>query len=188
MAGGEAIAKQAISHATQKSYADLNRESKIGESIIRVAYSGTLDPQRVVELEALVAQFTSRSGREKGWIEDRIDDRIATVGKVLGADVLASPHAARFSGYRHSSELLHGTLFSSHFFFGASSPSGPPRTKKELAEFIGDQHLLILIGVILGWHGTIGAFHSAYGYGTAYRHSEKLQEEMTKIPIVSDKK
>jgi len=188
MAGGETTAKQAIDHAIQKSYTDLSRESKIGESVISAAYTGKTNLKNATELKNLVAKFTSRSGREKGWTDESIDDRIAMIGNKFGCSVLTSLHGARFSIYRHSSEFLHGTLFSAYLFFGISAPNGYPNNEKKFADFIGDQHLLLLIGVALGWSAVVEAFHASFGYGIAVAHSKKLWDMISKIPIAEEDK
>lgn len=180
IAEGPAAAERAMRHARQKSYRDLERESKIGDSVIKLVFSGQTDPSSIDGLEEDLAEFTSRGDREKGWIDGSIDDRIAATAK-LGTGVVNALHWARFAIYRHSSEILHGTFFSALFFFGQTAPSGHPRSAEEFAESLGQQHMLILMSVILSLSAVVEAFHKAYGFRAAHNRATTLMDALGKI-------
>lgn len=181
--GGSTRAQAAIRHARQKSVLDLNRVSKVGDSEIRVSYSGSPTEGFGPELDAAIEEFTAKSGREKSWTEESIDDRIVEVGRVCGADVLGLLHSARFSVYRHSSEVLHGSLFGAMYFLGATSPNGQPKSKEAIEEIIAEQMLLILIGVVLGWAALVGVFHRTFGFNTAFERSNRLRSRLSELPL-----
>lgn len=179
---GQSAAERALSHARQKSYQDLERVSKIGSNMLRLLYTGRPDPSTVEGLEAEIAQFTSRTGREKGWIDLNIDDRINVVGQHFSESVLSSLHFARFMVYRHSSEVLHGTFFSTLYFFGVTEPSNSHRKPEDMLNFIGQQHMLILFAATLSLRAVIEAFHHAYGFPAAYEKSKSLMKDLYDIP------
>jgi len=185
MAEGAPTAERAFRHARQKAFQDLERESKIGESVIRLTYSGRPDPSSVKGMEEDIAEFTSREGREKGWVEASIDKRIEAVGERFGKGLLTRLHFARFMVYRHSSEVLHGTLFSAMYFFGAVAPSGEQRTLEQARDYMGQQHMMILLATVLALLATVEAFHRAYGFRSASEAGEKLLEELRTIPLLN---
>jgi hypothetical protein len=180
IAEGPAAAERATRHARQKSYRDLERESKIGDSVIKLVFSGQTDPSSIDGLEEDLAEFTSRGDGEKGWVDGSIDDRIAATA-TLGTGVVNALHWARFAIYRHSSEILHGTFFSALFFFGQTAPSGHPRSAEEFAESLGQQHMLILMSVILSLSAVVEAFHKAYGFRAAHDRATTLMDALGKI-------
>jgi hypothetical protein len=186
LAEGSTAADRAIRHAKQKSYQDLKRESEINNAIIQAAYSSRPDPSTIDGLEADIAEFTSRTGREKGWVDLSIDMRIEVAGRKLGDSVLNSLHFARFMIYRHSSEILHGTFFSALYFFGITSPTNKQRTQNEAIEFIGQQHMLILFAAILALSAVIESFHLVYGFSRAYEQSRVLIKSIHEIPYIQE--
>ena len=186
IAEGPDAADQALRHARQKAFRDLERQSRVGESAIHLVYSAIPDPGIIEGLEDDLEDFTSRTGREKGWTDLSVDDRIAIAGERLGSSVLNSLHFARFSVCRHSSEILHGTLFSAFYFWGATSPSGPHSSVKEFAENIGQQHMMILFAAILAISAVVEAVHRTYGFSRAFEQSRELFNELGEIPYLRD--
>ena len=184
LAEGPNAAERAIRHARQKSYQDLERESEISNAIIRLTYSSRPDASAIEGLEADIAEFTSRTGREKGWMDLSIDKRIEVAGGKLGDSVLNSLHFARFMVYRHSSEILHGTFFSALYFFGLSSPTGQQRTWDETAEFVGQQHMMILLAIVLALSAVVDSYHKTYGFLWADEQSRALVKSLHEIPYL----
>jgi hypothetical protein len=181
---GPSLAGRAMRHAMQKAYQDLERESKIGDSTIRLAFSSRPDAATVPGLAEQIAEFTSRAGREKGWVDESVDDRIAAAGARFGEDVLTSLHFARFMVYRHSSEILHGTLFSALYFFGITTP--PKKSTQETAvEHIGQQHMMLLMACGFALEAVVGAFHAAYGFQWAQDRSKELTKSMSALPYLN---
>jgi hypothetical protein len=183
MAEGPDAAERAMRHARQKSFQDLEREAKIGGTIIRVTYQGRPDASSIPGLEADIAEFTQKSGWEKSpWKDERIDARIQVVGQKLNKNASVNLLFARFMVYRHASEVLHGTLFSALYFFGHTQPSGKSRSVQEGIEFIGEQHMLILFAVVLALSAIVEAFDSAYGFAAAHKQAKLLLDSMVEIP------
>jgi hypothetical protein len=182
VAVGPDAADRAHRHARQKAFRDLERESRIGASVIRVAFSGRPDPASVPGLTEAMTEFTARSDREKGWVDGSIDDRIVAVGDRFGKQTLDQLHLARFMVYRHSSEVLHGTLFGVLYFFGLTQPK-ESWTQADAAEHIGQQHMMLLMGVGLALEAVVGTFDAAYGFAHAKEQSQRLSHSLITIPF-----
>jgi hypothetical protein len=148
-AEGDGAAKRAERHAEQTAIRDLDRESSVGGQTIRLRFSAVESMETPKELAKSIDEFTSLSGREKGWIDLSIDARCERVGQVLGTGVLTPLHGARFAVYRHSSEILHGTFFSAVFFMGLADPKGAPASPDQWIERISGQHLMVLMAAVL---------------------------------------
>ena len=181
LAEGPSEAERAVRHARQKSYQDIKRESEISNAIIRLTHSNRPDPSAIEGLEADIAEFTSRSGREKGWVDLSIDKRIEIAGTKFGDSILNKLHFARFMVYRHSSEILHGTFFSALYFFGVTSPNNKQRTLSEAVEFIGQQQTMILLATVLALSAVVEAFHKTCGFSWAYEQSRNLVDSLHEI-------
>jgi len=78
--------------------------------------------------------------------------------------------------YRHSSEVLHGTLFSALHFFGATEPSGHPRTLEKLSEHIGQQQMMILFAANIAMCEVVESFHKQYGFNAAQKKASAIME------------
>ena len=183
-AEGEDVAEQAIKYVRQKSYRDLDRESKIENSIIKLAYSDLPDVSSIDNLQNDIQEFTSRSGREKGWTSLSIDKRIELVGRSMGDSISNNLHFSRFMVYRHSSEILHGTLFGLLYFLGLTSPRSKSFSKHDFMEHIGQQHMLILFATILAINAVVESFGKAYSFDWANGKSKQLMSILSEIPYL----
>jgi len=63
----------------------MERQSVIGNSVINLVFSGKPKPETIEGLQEYIKEFTSNTGREKGWIDLSVDDRILEVWKVLAS-------------------------------------------------------------------------------------------------------
>jgi hypothetical protein len=185
-ASGPEAAEKAARHARQKAFRDLRRESKVGDSIITLSFQGAQDPSTIQGLPDEIEEFTARGGREKGWVDASIDERIAVVEK-LSARAMTSLHWARFAIYRHASEVLHGTFFSALYFFGLTTPSGGPRSVSEMNEALGQQHMLVLMSATLALSAVVQSFDAAYGSPAAQVRDDELMRTLQAIPFLRDK-
>jgi hypothetical protein len=170
LAEGPSAAKRALRHARQKSFRDLKRESIIGNSVIRAGYSQDIHPSTIPGLVDDLREFESPRGREKNWTSLSIDDRIRCAGQKLGGTVETSLHVARFVIYRHSSEILHGSLFGIMFFLGATRPNRP-RCENERCRNVLVEQSLIMIAVGSAMCAVVAGFHKVYGFGRARQRS-----------------
>lgn len=183
VASGPEAADRASRHARQKAFRDMARESKVGSTVIKLNFQGAPDPSTIDGLEEEIEEFTSRGGREKGWIDGSIDDRIAAVEE-LSPRAMTALHWARFAIYRHSSEVLHGTYFSALHFFGLTTPSGGPRSQEEMQEALGQHHMLVLMAATLALSAVVQSFHAAYGFRAAQDRDDALMQALRSIPLL----
>lgn len=185
---GIEIAEQAIKHARQKSIRDMERKSSIGGSEIKLIFSGIQQIKELNNVDDDLEQFTSKkSGREKGWTDLSVDSRITIVGNKLDKSIMDSLHWARFIIYRHSSEILHGTLFGAHFLWGQTLPNRP-KSLNEMAINIGQNHMSILMATNLSLLSLVNAFHKKYGYEFVSTRSRELFQRIRDIPYFMDGK
>jgi hypothetical protein len=183
VAAGPDTALTALRHARQKAYLDLERESKIGDSIIRLIYQGRPDLEELGELAADIEEFTSRTGREKAWTDLSVDDRIAPVGEELGASVLNKLHMARFAVYRHASEIIHRSVFGTMYFLGATVPSRHTSSPEHIEKYVGQQQIMILLVCVLALAAVLEAYHVAYGFSRIDQESRELLEKLRDLSI-----
>jgi len=180
IAEGPAAAERAMRHARQKSYRDLKRESVVGDNIIWLFHTGASDPENIEGLREAIDEFTSAAGREKGWTDLSVDARMARVGSRFGESVITPLHWARFAVYRHSSEILHGTLFGALYFFGHTTPKRPSSVE-EFTESLGQQHMMILLACILALSAVVKCFHAAYGFSRALEATQRIVKGLDQL-------
>ncbi len=181
LAEGERVADQAVRHARQKSYKDLNRESVVGDSVIKAVFAGSSGSAELKVPEAMQAdlkEFTSKSGRDKGWTELNVDERILAAGKTLGVEVLTGLHISRFAVYRDSSEIIHGTLFGALHFFGQTEPR---RADHDLRESIGQKQMMLLVATACALDSIIAAFRKAYGFESAFQEARSAWKSLNTV-------
>jgi len=174
-----------LNHARQKAFRELECESKIGNNVIKTVYTGRPDPSTVPGLQEEIAEFTSNKGREKNWIDDNVGERIAAIGKHQGETIQNRLHTAHMMVYKDSSEVLHGSLFSALHFFGATEPSGKPRTLQKLAEHIGQQHMVILFAANIAMCEVFETFHKEYGFSAAQAKADAIMERLQTIDYLN---
>lgn len=186
-AEGDTGAERAERHAQQKAVRDLDRKSSVGGQTIRLAFSAAEAIEIPEELAKSIDEFTSRSGREKGWIDLSIDARCERVGQVLGARVLTPLHWARFAVYRHSSEILHGTFFGAVFFMGLNDPEGAPPSLDQWIERIARQHLMVLMAAVLALVAVAKAVATTADAPELATQAERHIQDLRTAPFFSER-
>jgi hypothetical protein len=94
-------------------------------------------------------------------------------------------HTAHMMVYSDSSEVLHGSLFSALHFFGATEPSGKPRTLQKLAEHIGRQHMVILFAANIAMCEVFESFHKKYGFSAAQAKADAIMKRLQTIAYLN---
>lgn len=166
IAKGQDAAERGITHARQKAFRDLTRESQIGSETINFGVSASLNLSATPGLAEEIAQFTSNKGREKNWTDENIDQRIAAAGQ-LSKRILSALHYAHVVVYRYSSEILHGTYFGTRYLFGRMLPNEKPNSPADLLEYLGEQLMMVLMATGLAHQAVTDAFHIRYGFAAA---------------------
>lgn len=182
LASGEEAAERAERHAEQKFFRDLERESAIGSQTIRLKFGGQGELEMPSEIREMISEFTARSGREKGWTDLSVDARCEEVGQKLGEQVLTPLHWARFAVYRHSSEILHGTLFGVLFFPGFTDPTGRPTSVSDWLARIAQQNLMILMSAALAITAVLRALASSLDVPHLAASANNLMDELHAAP------
>lgn len=113
-----------------------------------------------------------------------MDERIAVVGEKLDPSILNLLHWSRFMVYRHSSEILHGTLFGLAYFYGETKPT-PPKSLEEARINIGKQHILLLLATNVALMSIVDAFHKKYNFEYASNKSRELSNDIKNILIAT---
>lgn len=182
MAEGPVAALRAQRHARQKAFRDLDRESEIAGSVVRIR-GPRPDPSDVPGIQADLDEFTGRRGREKDWTDLTLNERIAVVGRSFGGSVLGILHGGRAAIYGSSSEILHGSFYSALLFFGLTAPFGQRRTLQQAVDFVASEHMMLLVVAIMTISAVVESFDKAYGFSAALRRSEELIETVRKLGI-----
>lgn len=144
LAKGPDAATRAKRHAEQKAIRDLRRSVQFGDEILHLTHSAADEVLSDPRNQALLAEFALKNGAEdRNWTPENINQRLKIV-----RDKFGRPDSAGFAWsqflYRHSSEMLHGTLFSALLAYGATEINGPPKTVGELRKRRREQARLIL--------------------------------------------
>ncbi len=178
LAKGKDAAIKANEHSNVKSIKDMNRESRIGESVLDFSYIDSSKFTIPAKIKTDIRKFQTNNGKEKPWTKLSVDKRILAVGDAFGKDVLKTLHLARFIIYRHSSEILHGSLFGCKYFFGATEFQNKKVTPESLTNNFAVQHELILTSCLLSMSSVLDCFHYKYGFESAYIHNKKLLTDL----------
>jgi len=152
LAGGPSAAMRAKQHALQKTYRENIRVLEINDPFIQVAPNFSIDISQHPALQAALAEFTSKKGREiTPWTPETVEQRVEAIGQRYGRFVAASLKIALFGIYRNASEVVHGTLFGSLLLLGFTRPQGPPDSEAALEKYRRGLlcMLLMLIGTTL---------------------------------------
>lgn len=183
LAEGPEAASRAIRHARQKAFRDLTRDSKIATSRIRLSGLSVPRVEDIQGLEDDLKEFSHRSGSEnRNWTSKSVDERIRVAGEKFGGEILTKLHIARFSIYRHSSEIIHGTFFGSAFWAGFLSPSSAPKSDEDFTRIVGEWHWMLLFGTILSVHAFLQAFDSRYVLDQLSKDANALLETVKETP------
>ncbi len=141
-----ALAQRARSHAAQKALRDLERTIELaGEEVFKLRWSGADAVLGDSANQALLQEFTSKSGREiTSWTPENVLQRVERIDQTFGRRKTEGL-AWGLLLYRHASEIAHGTLYGALFSWGAAQPQGAPQSTKDLKVFRHDQGRLILM-------------------------------------------
>jgi hypothetical protein len=92
-------------------------------------------PEPDAELQQSLAMFTGKKDREiTTWTDENVKERIEKIARKHGLPAVTGLMFGLFSIYRHSSEIVHGSLFGAQYSLGLTLP-GRPRTHEELDRF-----------------------------------------------------
>jgi hypothetical protein len=180
-AKGDEGAERAKRHAVQKSYRDLQRELNINSQKLTVAWSGQLDPAADPELQAALADFTSRKGREiTSWTPESVKEQIAVIDAKYGSKVSVGLQFSLLSIFRHASEIAHGTLFGALFSLGLTSPSDRTSSAEGLQLHQRQNLSMLLMMLGLAMSSLIALLDKELSFPDLYAESEQAVAELRK--------
>lgn len=184
LAKGDIAAQRATDHAMQKSFRDLQREVTSQNTFVRLEHRGRPDPSAIEGLEKALAQWTNKKGREiSTWTPESLVERINVVGEKFGKEVERNLVYAFFGIYRHASEIAHGTLFGSLFFFGATQ--GIDKDLEQVRFAIASHLFGILDAIVTGNAALITTVGKAYAAEALFGSEiDNLFRELTEIPLI----
>lgn len=150
-ANGEDSVKKALKHYHQKAFRDLDRKIEIKDLTFGI---GLKDIERALisdKLKEALDYFTTNKGLEiRSWTGENVFKKIEIIRDYYGKEIGMILIINLFFIYRHSSEIIHGTLFGSLFARGLTKPeSEQPNNENELEEFHRTRISFVLICSIL---------------------------------------
>jgi hypothetical protein len=151
------VAERARQHAMQKSYRDLERTGSVGGASFKISRSKIPSPASIPGMQAALAAFTDKKGREiRDWTDENIDKRIETVAAHLSRDASLSLSGSVVSIYRHGSELLHGTYFGVVHYWTGSGSHGQGRAGFEKL-WLNEHFITVFTATFFGAAGVVEA-------------------------------
>lgn len=178
IAAGEKVAHDALAHSRAIAIKDLKRESRVGQSIINVSYVDVDGLSIPPEIKTDLRKFETKKGKGKSWTNLSVDARILFVGNKLGKRLNKTLHMARFMIYKHSSEILHGSVFGCNHFLGTHFAQSKEKLASEFNNSIAQQHELILICCICSLSSIVDSFHHKYGFKNLYDVNRNLLSDL----------
>jgi hypothetical protein len=119
--GKQAIDK-ALKHAHQKSYRDLHRNLELDDIKIFIGLNNLDKVEMPSKLEKAIEEYTTTKGNEeRSWTGDKKDNvfrKIKQIRQKHGKSIGMAMAMGTFEIYRHSSEILHGSIFGSMYAMG----------------------------------------------------------------------
>lgn len=179
---GEESLKKALQHSHQKSYRDLNREINIKDIKVAIGLKNIENVPVSDELKIAINEFTSKKGFEvRSWTGDNTFKKIEMISDKYGKDVGMILTLNLFYIYRHSSEIIHGTLFGTLFSRGMTKLSNEwPVNSEELKKHQNTYVGFILQNTILMTYCAIKIIDSHYPLGKDFEKIKKIVEDYRK--------
>ncbi len=151
---GEEGAKKMSRHSIQKFFREVDKNI----SVRKLAMSGqrknfSFDKKSILEsdleltpdIREIVAEFTSKKGREKNWTDENVDDKLKHLEQCYGSSCISGIRFAHQSIYSISSEIIHGTYYASEYFWGYPGLFGMPRTQEEQGNLFANHCIHIML-------------------------------------------
>jgi len=169
------VARRAKAHAFQKQFRDLERLSTTADVEIGVASNSVPSASDIPGMSEALEMFTDKKGKEiRDWAADSLDNRIRKVEDV-SATASTSLAGSKFSIYRHSSELLHGTYFGVIYFW--TSPSGGQLDRNQFEDqWVHNHFVTVFTAAFFGVIGAIECCSSRF----EFEHYSDATQQMIK--------
>lgn len=169
---GYDAAERARLHALQKLYRDLDRQVTIGYISLKIrelANKPNIDD--IPDLKAALELFTKNGKEVMDWAGESIDRRIELSSLAEQKDKMYLS-TARFSIYRHSSEILHGTYFGVRFLW--TDGFEPIKTRSKFKWNYLSHFLNVFLGSFLPMQAATTVFARRFGIGQVIEFNDHL--------------
>lgn len=138
--------KKYLLYTKQKSYTNLRKYIKVGESIAELKWTGKFDLESDPELKKAVNLFTSEKGKPiRRWTNKNIAKMLNLIEKKSDIDIRPLM-LTMLAIYDDASEALHGTLYGTIFQIGIFS-AGNRKTKKQIVSSVHGQLSLLFLAL-----------------------------------------
>lgn len=185
IAKGNDMAKKAKRHAEHKSFRDLQRSFRVGNSVIKTERNVHLTPEERARLDALATEFMGRNGREKPWIDENIQSRIDIISTAFPIASTINLGAATFNIYRHASEIVHGTYFAAMHFWGNSWSQEKIKNVEQMRILILNHQFSILSSVTLAFTALLECTFEYMDETTLKNFASKEFDRLKHLPLIA---
>jgi hypothetical protein len=182
--GEEAVSKT-IKHIKQKSYRDVMRSCKIGDFEFHSAVGRKVDVWMSDELKEAIDNFTSKKGKEiRSWTgdsQDSVPKKIKLIASKYGKDIGSLYDFYTHNIYRHSSEILHGTIFGAFYSGGITLPRSEwPMTDEEIKIYQLNELSFLLTNLSMMCNSTVYILHDDFPRPEIIEDAKELAAKLTK--------
>lgn len=148
-----------LAYTKQKGYRVLNRSFVVGDSEVRLKWSGIIDLEKEPELKQAVDTFTSETGKPKTrWTSKRLSEMVQSIASRGKLEIGYLMFAVLWI-YDDASEALHGTLYGSTFHVGTFIGE-IPSSKEELKKTWNEQFSALFLTLGTCVHTLIQSFNN----------------------------
>ncbi|WP_146205881.1 hypothetical protein [Azospirillum sp. TSH58] len=177
-------------HALQKYFRDLDRKVHLTNVKVNLKseLASKIDPSTVPGLNDAIKEFSKKDGSEvRDWIDMSIDKKIDIVAESHPIHLGTTLAAARMALYRHSSEILHGTLFGVRYFFAPNIfVKGPASSREEMIENLYEHFLSCFTAIYFSIDVMIEILSVEYGLSGVRERRSALLGRLLKLEFIKD--
>lgn len=150
-AKGEDTIKKSIDHYYQKSFRDLYREINIKDIKVAIGLKNVEAIEKSDALRQAIEDFTTKKGfEERSWTGDNTFKKIELIAEKYGQNIGTILTLNLFFIYRHSSEIIHGTMFGVLFTRGLTHLTSEwPENDEKLKKLSNTNISFLLMNVML---------------------------------------
>jgi len=154
---GEEMIEKAYNHSLSKTYRDLRRKVEIDDIKFSIGLSEEVKVNMHQKLECAVEEFTNKKGHEiRSWSDDNTFKKIKLITEEYGEGIGYPFSLCLYYIYRHSSEIIHGSIFGAMFSLGMTQERNEwPESKEEFNEYYNNRLTLLGQSIILLISSTI---------------------------------
>jgi hypothetical protein len=183
--------QQALDHAKQKSFRDLTRSVDIGDHTFYSSIGTRLEVEPTEELKEVLDGYTTKKGKEvRSWTgnaNDSVPKKIELIKSHYGDSTASCFEFLMHNIYRHSSEIIHGTIFGALYAGGITTPMETrPKSEEEFKAFQLSEITFLLINLSYVCYSSIKIVHKHYPEQEFIDAAKKLSYEIVEANKKND--